>query len=157
MANVRNLKLWIFYIVIFEQDDEFVVFPDIRPASKHHLLVVSREHIKDAKFLTSSQVPFLDRMVVAGKKALGDRLDSEQTSANASQNSKISTEEAVSKALLGFHWPPFHTVSHLHLHVIAPTQEMGFIGRIIFRPNSYWFVQVYLGYSEFKLNFDVLS
>lgn len=43
---------------------------------------------------------------------------------------------------LGFHWPPFHMVSHLHLHVIAPADQMGFIARNMFRPNSMWFVSV---------------
>lgn len=43
---------------------------------------------------------------------------------------------------LGFHVPPFNSVKHLHLHGIAPTSEMTFIGRWIFRPNSYWFKTV---------------
>lgn len=41
----------------------------------------------------------------------------------------------------GFHYP-FVMISHLHLHVISPVSEMGFFGRLLFRPNSYWFVTV---------------
>lgn len=44
--------------------------------------------------------------------------------------------------ITGFHWPPFNTVHHLHLHVIYPKEEMSYISRLIFRPNSYWFVSV---------------
>lgn len=40
---------------------------------------------------------------------------------------------------LGFHVPPFNSVKHLHLHGIAPTSEMGLIGRWIFREDSYWY------------------
>lgn len=47
-----------------------------------------------------------------------------------------------STARLGFHWPPFHTVSHLHLHIIAPEGEMGFIARGMFKKDSFWFVSV---------------
>ncbi|KAL1116340.1 hypothetical protein AAG570_005835 [Ranatra chinensis] len=36
---------------ILYKDDEVVVFADIKPASKHHYLVTSKEHIKDAKEL----------------------------------------------------------------------------------------------------------
>lgn len=42
----------------------------------------------------------------------------------------------------GFHWPPFHSVAHLHMHAISPASQMGFVSRMIFRPNSYWFVSV---------------
>lgn len=42
----------------------------------------------------------------------------------------------------GFHWPPFNTVNHLHLHVIAPVESMGFLQRVMFKPDSFWFVSV---------------
>ena len=42
----------------------------------------------------------------------------------------------------GFHWPPFNTVNHLHLHVISPIEDMGTLHRIMFKPDSYWFVSV---------------
>lgn len=45
-------------------------------------------------------------------------------------------------ARFGYHWPPFRSVHHLHLHTIAPETEMGYIGRMVFMKNSYWFVSV---------------
>lgn len=41
--------------VILFQDDEYCVFPDIRPAAKHHYLVVPREHIPNPKVLMQDQ------------------------------------------------------------------------------------------------------
>lgn len=42
----------------------------------------------------------------------------------------------------GFHWPPFNTVHHLHLHIISPISNISFIKRVMFKPDSYWFVGV---------------
>ena len=33
--------------------------------------------------------------------------------------------------LAGFHWP-IHSVGHLHLHIIAPADNMRFLSRIVF-------------------------
>jgi hypothetical protein len=43
---------------------------------------------------------------------------------------------------LGFHIPPFTTVKHLHLHGMSPKSDMGFIGRMIFKENSWWYKTV---------------
>lgn len=32
-----------------------MVFPDIKPAAKHHYLVITNEHIRNAKELTADQ------------------------------------------------------------------------------------------------------
>lgn len=44
--------------------------------------------------------------------------------------------------LLGFHCPPFNSVQHLHLHVLAPASQMTFLRRMIFKPNTWWFSTV---------------
>ncbi|KAK4324458.1 hypothetical protein Pmani_004906 [Petrolisthes manimaculis] len=107
---------------IVHQDDEFVVFPDMRPAAPHHYLIVTRQHFTDARSLTKEHIPMVERMVSVGKEVLATQGGSDGS------------------ARLGFHWPPFHSISHLHLHVIAPENEMGFLARGIFKTNSFWFV-----------------
>lgn len=117
------------------KDEELVIFQDIKPASKHHLLVVPREHLTDSKNLLPKHLPLVDKMVTTGERILREQLSKEDPSKDGEDL------EGVPK-LMGFHWPPFHTVSHLHLHVIAPTNQMGFLARTIFKPNSFWFVTV---------------
>lgn len=59
----------------FLQDENLVVFPDRRPASMHHYLVVTKEHIRDAKHLNGSHIQigkcmahsFIIRMYVGWK------------------------------------------------------------------------------------------
>ncbi|KAG8225271.1 hypothetical protein J437_LFUL006504, partial [Ladona fulva] len=114
------------------EDDDFIVFSDIKPASKYHYLIVPKKHIPDAKSLTKDQIhignksSMIDMMwpmsVDIAKQVLGD---------NGANLDDIR---------FGFHWPPFHSVHHLHLHAISPTDGMGFFGRLIFKPNSWWFV-----------------
>lgn len=58
-------------------------------------------------------------------------------------------------ARLGFHWPPFHSISHLHLHIIGPESEMGLIGRAMFKANSFWFVSVSTRFFLFRIKFFI--
>lgn len=39
-------------LLLIFQDENVVVFPDIKPAAPHHYLIVSKEHILDAKTLS---------------------------------------------------------------------------------------------------------
>ena len=42
---------------------------------------------------------------------------------------------------LGFHWPPFLRVQHLHLHILNPPSSMGWFARhLLFRENSFAFM-----------------
>lgn len=43
---------------------------------------------------------------------------------------------------MGFHLPPFNSVGHVHLHLICPASNMSFIHRAMFKPNTWWFVEV---------------
>lgn len=38
------------------EDSEVLVFKDIKPAAKHHYLVIPKRHMKNAKSLTSEDV-----------------------------------------------------------------------------------------------------
>ncbi|ELU03281.1 hypothetical protein CAPTEDRAFT_181291 [Capitella teleta] len=104
------------------RDDDIIVFKDIRPAAPHHYLVCPRQHISDAKCLTHEHIDMVESMISIGKQVLREQGGDP------------------AEARLGFHWPPFHLVSHLHLHVISPQQNIGFVSGQVFRPNSWWFV-----------------
>ncbi|XP_014668585.1 PREDICTED: histidine triad nucleotide-binding protein 3-like [Priapulus caudatus] len=105
------------------EDEEFVVFPDIRPATKHHYLICPKNHIRDPKLLTRENVPLVERMLAVAEKVL-----EQQGCSKESKNRRM-----------GFHWPPFNVVQHLHLHVIVPATEMSWLSSLIYRPNSWWF------------------
>ncbi|XP_046995807.1 adenosine 5'-monophosphoramidase HINT3-like isoform X1 [Schistocerca americana] len=107
---------------VLYRDEDYIVFPDIKPAAKHHYLVITREHVRNAKQLTSSDKKILEDMVRIGKEVLEERGGD------------------VSDLRLGFHWPPFYSIGHLHLHVISPASDMSFVSQLIFRNNSWWFV-----------------
>ncbi|CAG12890.1 unnamed protein product [Tetraodon nigroviridis] len=104
-------------------DGEISCFRDIRPGAPHHYLVVPTKHVGNCKSLSKEHVPLVQRMVELGKEIL--------------QKNDVTD---LSDARFGFHWPPFCSVTHLHLHVLAPASQMGFMSRLIYRLNSYWFI-----------------
>uniref|UniRef100_A0A069DNX0 Adenosine 5'-monophosphoramidase HINT3 n=1 Tax=Panstrongylus megistus TaxID=65343 RepID=A0A069DNX0_9HEMI len=104
------------------EDELVVIFPDIKPASSSHYLVVPKIHILDVKQLNPSHLNLLQHMISVGKNVLEDK------------------NCETSEMRFGFHWPPFRTVPHLHLHAIAPISQMNFLSRMIFKENSWWFV-----------------
>lgn len=57
--------------IIFE-NDEIIIFTDIRPAAKHHYLIVPKKHIKDVKQLTREDVPLVESLVQQARTVLED-------------------------------------------------------------------------------------
>lgn len=104
------------------KDEELVAFKDIKPAATHHYLIVPRNHISDAKSLKPADRPLVEKMIAAAENILRER------------------GADMSDIRLGFHWPPFNTVRHLHLHAISPVSEMSMMQSVIFRPGTWWFV-----------------
>ncbi|XP_068189896.1 adenosine 5'-monophosphoramidase HINT3-like [Antennarius striatus] len=104
-------------------DEEISCFRDIRPGVPHHYLVVPNKHVGNCKSLSREHVPLVKRMLETGKDIL--------------QKNNVTD---LTDVRFGFHWPPFCSVTHLHLHVLAPVSQMGFMSRIYYRLNSYWFV-----------------
>ncbi|XP_028326923.1 adenosine 5'-monophosphoramidase HINT3 isoform X1 [Gouania willdenowi] len=108
---------------LLHSDEEISCFRDIKPAAPHHYLVIPTKHVGNCKSLSKEHVPLVNRMVEAGKEILRKN--------NVSDFSDVR---------FGFHWPPFCSVTHLHLHVLAPASQMGFLSRLMYRLNSYWFI-----------------
>ncbi|KAL4657509.1 histidine triad nucleotide-binding protein 3 [Arapaima gigas] len=108
---------------LLHRDEELSCFRDINPGAPHHYLVVPSRHVGNCKSLRPENVPLVEKMVELGKTML--------------QNNNVTDLEDIR---FGFHWPPFCSVTHLHLHVLAPASQMGFMSRLVYRPNSYWFI-----------------
>ena len=107
---------------IVHEDADYVCFIDRSPASTHHYLIVPRQHIRDARSLTVDQLPIIDKMAEVGKQVLAERGGN------------------LDNVRMGFHWPPFLMVRHLHMHVISPASQMGWLHRnIVFRNDSFAF------------------
>ncbi|XP_015795263.1 histidine triad nucleotide-binding protein 3 isoform X2 [Tetranychus urticae] len=106
------------------EDDAYLAFKDIYPASDTHILIIPKRHIKDIKSLTTDDLPIIERMKdIAINLIRENALDSNDTR-------------------LGFHKPPFNSISHLHLHLISPVSNMSFIKKAQFRPGSFWFTEL---------------
>ncbi|KAK5619123.1 Histidine triad nucleotide-binding protein 3 [Crenichthys baileyi] len=108
---------------LLHSDGDISCFKDIKPGAPHHYLVVPTKHIGNCKSLNKEHVPLVKQMVDVGKDVL--------------QKNNVTD---LTDVRFGFHWPPFCSVTHLHLHVLAPVSQMGFMSRLIYRLNSYWFV-----------------
>ncbi|CAH2083383.1 unnamed protein product [Euphydryas editha] len=107
---------------ILYDDEDVCVFRDIKPASDYHILTVPKRHIDDANSLQPADKELVEKMLAIAKEML--------------QKNNLSLDDA----RFGYHWPPFRSVKHLHLHTIAPESKMRLIARIIFKKDSYWFV-----------------
>ncbi|XP_024912885.1 histidine triad nucleotide-binding protein 3-like isoform X1 [Cynoglossus semilaevis] len=92
---------------ILAKTDEILCFRDIDPAAPHHYLVIPREHIHSCLSLQRKHINLIKKMAEMGKRVL--------------QTQGVTDMNDIS---LGFHKPPFISVNHLHLHVIAPSSQI---------------------------------
>ncbi|XP_072767607.1 adenosine 5'-monophosphoramidase HINT3 isoform X2 [Anoplolepis gracilipes] len=106
------------------EDDDVTCIKDINPASTHHYLILPNKHIVNAKTLKSEDSDLFNK-IVATVDIISKKLNLNPASTRT-----------------GFHWPPFNTVNHLHLHVISPIEKMNVMRKMMFKPSSYWFVSI---------------
>jgi len=110
---------------ILAHDDSYVVLSDLHPAAAHHYLVIPKIHVKNAKELKGQEhIEMVQGMYEYGKAYL----------------QKSVKNEIVEDCLYGFHYPPFISIDHLHLHVIYPASSMNFTNANLFRKDTWHFV-----------------
>lgn len=100
---------------LLAENEKMVIFNDRSPASKQHYLIVPKEHHISPKTLcTEEHIELVNEMVEYGTEYL------------------IKQGGNDTDMRIGFHWPPFTSVHHLHLHVIFPVSEMSLMHKLIY-------------------------
>ncbi|CAH8839348.1 unnamed protein product [Trichobilharzia szidati] len=94
---------------ILSETDNVVIFNDRSPKARYHFQCVPKMHIRDPKKLTHKDIPLVREMVNCGQQLVTSQLH-------------LNPEDF----LFGFHWPPFNSVHHLHLHILGPKRFMKF-------------------------------
>ena len=89
-----------------------MIFKDRRPRAAIHGLCIPKRHIRDIKSLQKADIELLEHMQSISMKVLKNEYSGQEGAM---------PEEAKEGDLLrlGFHVPPFNSVFHLHLHLIA--------------------------------------
>ncbi|KAG7347335.1 HIT-like domain containing protein [Nitzschia inconspicua] len=102
---------------VLDESPELLAFQDIRPRAPLHALVIPKRYIPTIANLNSQEeigtngsIQLLQQMEVMAHRLLKQHLTYEQYQSN--------------DYLLCFHIPPFTSVDHLHLHVLAPASQM---------------------------------
>lgn len=101
---------------VWNESQNLLLFQDIHPRAPTHGLIIPKRFIESVFDLTPADVPLLEEMHSMALETLRERHG-----------------EALEKGdyNLCFHVPPFNSVDHLHLHVLAPKSSMRFYYRLI--------------------------
>ena len=110
---------------ILAYNTKYAIFADLHPAAKHHYLVAPKEHVKNAKELKGPEhTELVKGMYEFGKDYLRS----------------VGKDDNLNDALFGFHYPPYISIDHLHLHVICPASSMNFTNTNLFRKDTWYFI-----------------
>jgi len=95
--------------LIIDETKTLLCFRDKNPRAPTHDLVIPKHRIASVFDLQASDIPLLMEMKEFGLK----QLEKEQPESLAAHDYR-----------LVFHVPPFNSVNHLHLHVVAPASQL---------------------------------
>ncbi|XP_055322194.1 adenosine 5'-monophosphoramidase HINT3-like [Sitodiplosis mosellana] len=107
--------------VIEFSNEHIIIFNDIRPASDYHYLAVPKNHMQNVRECTLDDKDLIIEMQ------------------NELRNLLSVKNVNLDDVSYGFHWPPFTSIDHLHMHAIAPVSKMGFVQRLVFKPINMWY------------------
>ena len=102
--------------LVLEETRQLLAFQDRTPKAKLHGLIIPKAFLPNVVSLTSNNMTLLVEMETIAHNLL-QRYEPE-----AYQNQDF---------ILCFHIPPFNSVDHLHLHVLAPASEMSWKYRYV--------------------------
>ena len=106
------------------ESQELLAFQDRSPKAKLHALVIPKRYISTVSSLTKGDLHTLQDMRAAGLELI------EKYQPQAFQRDDY---------ILCYHVPPFNSVDHLHLHVLAPASEMSVMYRFgKYRVGTMW-------------------
>lgn len=100
--------------IVYDESPHVLAFQDRSPKAQFHALVIPKRYIPTVESLTPSDLPTLQEIKEAAVLLL------QQYEPSALENNDF---------ILCFHLPPFNSVDHLHLHVLAPASKMNFLWR----------------------------
>eukprot|EP00977_Amphora_coffeiformis_P002999 scaffold572_cov229-Amphora_coffeaeformis.AAC.4 len=105
---------------VWDESTDLLIFQDIHPRAKTHGLIIPKRFIESVFDLTPADIPLLEEMQAMAMATLRARQggENDDTIARGDYN-------------LCFHVPPFNSVDHLHLHVLAPQSGMKWYHRLI--------------------------
>mmetsp|Transcript_24371 Transcript_24371/g.34009 ORF Transcript_24371/g.34009 Transcript_24371/m.34009 type:complete len:230 (+) Transcript_24371:35-724(+) len=103
---------------ILEETNDTLAFEDRAPRAPLHALVIPKRYVQSVFSLQTTDLPLLEEM--------------HQVALDLVQKQY---PEAITNGdyILCYHVPPFNSVAHLHLHVLAPASQM----KLIYRHGEY--------------------
>lgn len=111
---------------ILTESTNLLMFQDNKPRAPLHGLIIPKYHIDSVLLLTKNDLPILHEM-----KNMANEIVNKYIISSSTPSSSITTtqqqEEVVKRncnSRMVFHIPPFISVKHLHLHVLAPIDDM---------------------------------
>ena len=94
---------------VYKESTELLAFQDRSPKANFHALVIPKQYIQSVYSLTSNDVKLVQDMRLMGL----DLLEKELPQA-------LKDEDYI----LCYHIPPFNSVDHLHMHILAPGKSV---------------------------------
>eukprot|EP00804_Cyclotella_cryptica_P023476 CCRYP_012131-RA/>CCRYP_012131-RA protein AED:0.42 eAED:0.42 QI:0/-1/0/1/-1/1/1/0/184 len=107
----------------YDESAHLLAFRDKTPRANFHALVIPKRYIPNIHALTPRDIELLQEMGRMGRNLLR-RYEPDALARN--------------DYICCFHIPPFNSVDHLHLHVLAPASEMPVLFRWKYKAGMRW-------------------